>query len=347
MSWPGRLARQDGRVTRPDRAGTGEYPDPSHLHSLTLVSRAVAAQGERNAPHAGDPGRQPAAHRQFGVGGGGGPGLGGIGLGQVAEASAGTGRAGWLVGLAIGEGSIGGGQAQERPGVAAAERAVEHHGVALGDRLVDLPASVRERRRQGAHGPGHAPQALGGTGGASWLIMSGCTSSASPASSTAGNTSSSVRRAAPGPGRPDPPGHPGHRPPAVPGPRLRRDDPGRHRPGRECRRGNHLPGLRRQGRAVQGRDPGRRGRRRQPRPGPGRTAPGHRGGLLADRGVLRPDLSVEEARDLLWTLNSLAVHDLLVLQCGWSPERYRDWLAGALARELLPDRRSHPGRPSR
>jgi AcrR family transcriptional regulator len=68
-------------------------------------------------------------------------------------------------------------------------------------------------------------------------------------------------------------------------------------------------------------------------------------GLLADRGVLRPDLSVEEARDLLWTLNSLAVHDLLVLQCGWSPERYRDWLAGALARELLPDRRSHPGRP--
>jgi AcrR family transcriptional regulator len=69
-------------------------------------------------------------------------------------------------------------------------------------------------------------------------------------------------------------------------------------------------------------------------------------GLLADRGVLRADLSVEDARDLLWTLNSLAVHDLLVLRCGWSPERYRDWLAGALARELLPDRRSHPGRPS-
>jgi AcrR family transcriptional regulator len=59
-------------------------------------------------------------------------------------------------------------------------------------------------------------------------------------------------------------------------------------------------------------------------------------GLLADRGVLRPGLSVEEARDLLWTLNSLAVHDLLVLQRGWSPERYRDWLAAALARELLP-----------
>ena len=59
--------------------------------------------------------------------------------------------------------------------------------------------------------------------------------------------------------------------------------------------------------------------------------------LLADRGVLRPRLSVEEARDLLWTLNSLDVHDRLVRQRGWSPDRYRDWLAGALARELLPD----------
>ena len=58
--------------------------------------------------------------------------------------------------------------------------------------------------------------------------------------------------------------------------------------------------------------------------------------LLADRGALRPDLSVEEARDLLWTLNSLAVHDLLVLQRGWSSERYRDWLADAMTRELLP-----------
>jgi AcrR family transcriptional regulator len=60
--------------------------------------------------------------------------------------------------------------------------------------------------------------------------------------------------------------------------------------------------------------------------------------LLADRGVLRPGLSVEEARDLLWTLNSLAVHDLLVVKRGWSPERYRDWLAATLAQALLPDR---------
>jgi AcrR family transcriptional regulator len=59
--------------------------------------------------------------------------------------------------------------------------------------------------------------------------------------------------------------------------------------------------------------------------------------LLADRGALRPGLSVDEARDLLWTLNSHAVHDLLVVQLGWSPERYRDWLADTLARALLPN----------
>lgn len=68
--------------------------------------------------------------------------------------------------------------------------------------------------------------------------------------------------------------------------------------------------------------------------------------LLADRGVLRPGLSVQEARDLLWTLNALAVYDLLVVQRGWSPERYRDWLAATLAQALLPDRRP-PGRPPR
>src|SRR6266540_666021 len=61
---------------------------------------------------------------------------------------------------------------------------------------------------------------------------------------------------------------------------------------------------------------------------------------LADRGVLRPGLSAEDARNVLWTLNSMAVHDLLVVQRGWPPERYRDWLAHTLAAALLPDQQS-------
>jgi hypothetical protein len=60
------------------------------------------------------------------------------------------------------------------------------------------------------------------------------------------------------------------------------------------------------------------------------------------RGALRPDLSVQAARDVLWTLNSHAVHNLLVIQRGWPPQRYRDWLAATLARALLPDNEPNP-----
>jgi AcrR family transcriptional regulator len=67
-----------------------------------------------------------------------------------------------------------------------------------------------------------------------------------------------------------------------------------------------------------------------------RAGMGRFAGLLAERGALRADLSVEEAADLLWTLASHQVHELLVVQRGWSPDRYADWLAEALARELLP-----------
>jgi AcrR family transcriptional regulator len=62
------------------------------------------------------------------------------------------------------------------------------------------------------------------------------------------------------------------------------------------------------------------------------------GGLasqLAESRALRPHLSVGDARDVIWTLCSTAVHDLLVRQRGWTAEDYRRWLASALKRELL------------
>ncbi len=59
-------------------------------------------------------------------------------------------------------------------------------------------------------------------------------------------------------------------------------------------------------------------------------------GLLAERGALRAGLSVEDARDVCWTLCSLAVHDLLVIERGWTSDKYRDWLAQALQEALLP-----------
>lgn len=62
--------------------------------------------------------------------------------------------------------------------------------------------------------------------------------------------------------------------------------------------------------------------------------------MLAGKGALRVGLSVEEARDVVWTLCSLAVHDLLVVERGWNSERYEEWLASALACALLPNDRA-------
>ncbi len=56
---------------------------------------------------------------------------------------------------------------------------------------------------------------------------------------------------------------------------------------------------------------------------------------LADRDLLRPELTREVGADVLWVLSSLAVHDLLVVDRGWTSERYVAWLAEALSRELL------------
>jgi AcrR family transcriptional regulator len=62
--------------------------------------------------------------------------------------------------------------------------------------------------------------------------------------------------------------------------------------------------------------------------------------MLADKGALRAGLSFEQARDVVWTLCSLAVHDSLVVDRGWTQERYQEWLTSALARELLTDSRA-------
>jgi hypothetical protein len=48
-------------------------------------------------------------------------------------------------------------------------------------------------------------------------------------------------------------------------------------------------------------------------------------------------MSVDEARDVLWTLNSHEVYRMLVEDRGWSQKRYRNWLARMLASALLAD----------
>jgi prophage antirepressor-like protein len=62
---------------------------------------------------------------------------------------------------------------------------------------------------------------------------------------------------------------------------------------------------------------------------------------LHEGGHLRPDVSMDEARDVLWTLNSPELYEVLVLQRGWTAERYGRWVVDALVAALLPAERDH------
>jgi AcrR family transcriptional regulator len=57
---------------------------------------------------------------------------------------------------------------------------------------------------------------------------------------------------------------------------------------------------------------------------------------LADDGHLRPGLTVEEARDVLWLYNAPEVYDLMVIQRGWTPQRFGAWVGQAYVDALLP-----------
>jgi len=57
---------------------------------------------------------------------------------------------------------------------------------------------------------------------------------------------------------------------------------------------------------------------------------------LSAGGHLRSGVSVEEARDVLWTHNSVELWDLLVNQRGWSNERFGQWVGAQLIAALLP-----------
>jgi AcrR family transcriptional regulator len=51
--------------------------------------------------------------------------------------------------------------------------------------------------------------------------------------------------------------------------------------------------------------------------------------------ALRPGLDVTSATDILWTLNHPDLWQLLVVQRGWTPERYEKWFADTVSAQLL------------
>lgn len=56
---------------------------------------------------------------------------------------------------------------------------------------------------------------------------------------------------------------------------------------------------------------------------------------VVELGSLRPGLAPEEARDRIWTLNSVQVWDLLTRTRGWSGEAYERWIGTAMADAVL------------
>jgi AcrR family transcriptional regulator len=61
------------------------------------------------------------------------------------------------------------------------------------------------------------------------------------------------------------------------------------------------------------------------------------GPQLEETGRLRPGISGQAATDLVWSMSSPTTYEQLVLDRGWLPERYENWLGAALAVLILAD----------
>jgi AcrR family transcriptional regulator len=61
---------------------------------------------------------------------------------------------------------------------------------------------------------------------------------------------------------------------------------------------------------------------------------------LARNQALGLGMTIERATDLLWTLGSAEVYRLLVVERGWLPEVYEQWLVASLIEQLLKEPRT-------
>ena len=56
---------------------------------------------------------------------------------------------------------------------------------------------------------------------------------------------------------------------------------------------------------------------------------------LKSTGRLRPDMSINDAADVVWATNSPELYVMLTVERGWPPQRYERWLADSWCRLLL------------
>jgi AcrR family transcriptional regulator len=62
----------------------------------------------------------------------------------------------------------------------------------------------------------------------------------------------------------------------------------------------------------------------------------HHARFLGERGHLRDDVTLDEATDVLWTCSSAEFYELLVMQRGWSQERFAAAISQFMISALLP-----------
>lgn len=62
----------------------------------------------------------------------------------------------------------------------------------------------------------------------------------------------------------------------------------------------------------------------------------HNARTLLERGFLRPDITLEEARDVCLVYSSAELYELLVIRSGWPIERYGRFVARGMIAALLP-----------
>jgi hypothetical protein len=58
--------------------------------------------------------------------------------------------------------------------------------------------------------------------------------------------------------------------------------------------------------------------------------------ILYERGDIRTDLTLDDARDIVWTYTAPELYELLVVRRGWSAERFGRLAAEQMIAALLP-----------
>ena len=62
----------------------------------------------------------------------------------------------------------------------------------------------------------------------------------------------------------------------------------------------------------------------------------HNARNLANAGHLRDDITIEQAGEIMWTYSAAELYELIVINRGWSPERFGAFVADAMTAHLLP-----------